>query len=460
MQRAFLDDKSLLKLLFCTRRGSKSYSMGLDLVGTCLAEPKANTLFIGLTRESAKNIMWKDILHDINDKYKLRGHPNKSELSMTFPNGSVFRITGADAHEDEMKKLLGGKYRKVGIDEGSMYTIDLRNLVYGILKPATADPNIHGERGSIVMGGTSSDFARGLFFDITQGLEPGWSIHEWSALDNPHVATQWAEELEDIRTNRPLYMETPQYKQWYLNQWTVDENKLVYRFNPDRNLASALPIFLDHTGWTFVLGADLGWEDDNALVLTAYHVHDPSQSLYVIKCFHEPKLEFDEVIAEIQKFMADPGMSPHKVVIDGANKQGVESMRARSSIPFEYADKVDKVTFIELLNSDLVQGKIKFLPGTEDLQKELKALVWVTEGDKIKYPKKEHPKLPNHLCDAFLYAWRMGYHFQAQGVSKEPPRFSKAWYEQQSNQIWEREREQLERQNIDWPLDDQGWGNH
>ena len=39
------------------------------------------------------------------------------------------------------------------------------------------------------------------------------------------------------------------------------------------------------------------------------------------------------------------------------------------------------------------------------------ALVWKTAGDKIVYPKKEHPSLPNHLCDAFLYGWFNGWHF-------------------------------------------------
>lgn len=464
-QRAFISDSSKLKALFCTRRAAKSYTAGLYMVYEALSNPGCNCLFIGLTRESAKNIVWKDILTVINRRYKLNAKPNKSELSLTFPNRSVIRVTGVDADQDEMNKLLGGKYRLVCIDEASMYTVDVRNLVYGVLKPAMTDPNAAGERGTICMMGTSSNFTRGLFFDITTYKETGWSLHTWTAHDNPHVARQWQEELDEISEKRPLYMETPQFKQWYLNRWVVDEEKLVYRFNEDRNLFKTLPITSTNPnkltdGWTFVLGVDIGWEDDNGFVLTGYHTNDAN--LYIIKTFKKNKLTFDQVVDKIHEFMADSKYAPHKVIIDGANKQGVESMRQRSHIPFEYADKQGKVDFIELVNSDLIQGKIKFSLDSTDLVQEMMSLVWQTDGDKIRLPKKEHPALPNHLCDAFLYAWRMGYHFQSAPKEKKTTVFSKEWYAEQAQNIWERERESIEREvnKSDWPEDDAGWGAH
>jgi hypothetical protein len=127
-------------------------------------------------------------------------------------------------------------------------------------------------------------------------------------------------------------------------------------------------------------------------------------------------------------------------------------MRLRSSIPFEYADKRDKVTFIELCNSDMTQGKIKILNTAENrpLWEEMSSLVWVTDGDKIKYPKKEHPSLANHLCDAFLYAWRCGYHYASTNAPKKVVTYSKEWYQQQADGIWDRERERLT-QGSGWP---------
>ncbi len=107
----FVMDPAKLKTVFCTRRSAKSYSLGLALVYECLQNPKSNGLFTGLTRASAKGIIWKDILHVINDKFKLGAKFNQTDLTMTFPNGSEIWCTGIDADEKEMRKVLGRKFR-------------------------------------------------------------------------------------------------------------------------------------------------------------------------------------------------------------------------------------------------------------------------------------------------------------------------------------------------------------
>lgn len=454
-QKDFVLDPAKLKALFCTRRSAKSYTAGIYLIHEALTNPGCNCLFIGLTRASSKAIIWKDILHVLNRDYNLGAEFNQTELTMTFPNGSLISVTGVDAEQDEMNKLLGRKYRLVCIDEASMYTINVHNLVYGVLGPAMTDPNAGGQRGTICLMGTASNFPRGLFYDITTNAESGWKLFQWTAHDNPYVAKQWQEALDEIARERPLYMDTPQFKQWYLNKWVVDEEKLVYRFSPSRNLTAYLPK-LPHDGWSYTLGVDTGWEDANAFVLTGYHANDPN--LYILKIHRQKKMTFDQVTERIQSFMDDREFKPHKVVIDGANKQGVESMRARSAIPFEYADKQDKATFIELCNADLVQAKIKVIdtPENRPLWDEMSSLVWVTDGERIKLPKKEHPNLSNHLCDAFLYAWRMGYHYHSEPMAKKIVTGSKAWYEKQAEEIWERERDKLEREGQKglWPSEE------
>ena len=203
-----------------------------------------------------------------------------------------------------------------------------------------------------------------------------------------------------------------------------------------------------------MLGVDTGWEDDNAFVLGGYHENDPH--LYIMSAYAQKHMTFDMVVQKINQYMAHPTQAPCKVIIDGANKQGVESMRIRSQIPFEYADKQDKVSFIEMMNGDLVQGKIK-IHRTEarSLIDEMMSLVWKTDGDVITLPKKEHPALPNHKNDAALYLWRNGYHFHATKPEIKHPIGSRQWYEAQAEGIWEKERERLENENSigGWPSD-------
>lgn len=415
-QRKFIDDPARHKALHCTRRAAKSFTAGLYMIETCLAYPGSNCLFIGLTRQTALDIIMKDILRVIDRGLGIGIHFNNQSLDCTFPNGSVIKITGVDVSEDEMNKLLGKKYRLVCIDEGSLYTVNIRHLVYDILGPAMAD-----EKGTICIFGTSSNFTQGLFFDITNRRERGWSLHQWSAHQNPHI--DWQAQLEDIKKNRPEYMETPQFRQWYLNEWVIETDKLVYKFNPEKNLFRELPYPLSKA-WTFNLGVDTGWEDDNGFVLTGYHAHDPT--LYVFKSFKKNHMYFDHpdlehsVRKRIKEFMSDPEKPVWRVVIDGANKQGVETMNVMQDIPFEYADKLGKVDHIEICNGELLQGRVKIHESCRDLIDEMMSLVWKTAGDKILLPKKEHPSLPNHLCDAFLYAWYYGYHFLEQPAKKAP----------------------------------------
>src|SRR6185312_2591340 len=112
-QANFVKSKAYKKAVFCTRRSAKSFSGGLHLAYTALNFDHCNCLYLGLTREAAKGIIWKDILKRINLQYNLGATFNETALTMTFPNGSVIWATGVDAGEDEMNKLLGRKYKLV-----------------------------------------------------------------------------------------------------------------------------------------------------------------------------------------------------------------------------------------------------------------------------------------------------------------------------------------------------------
>lgn len=403
-QTDFVNDPARLKALFCTRRAAKSYTGGLCIITAALSEPAVNCLYLGLTRASAQGIIWKDVLKDIDKRHELgfhfRSHP---WLEATAPNDSVIYATGADADDDEMEKLLGKKYKMVVIDEAASFKRDLRKLIYGILKPATVD-----NQGTICLMGTSGNLAKGLFYDITTKKEPGWKLWEWSAHDNPYVAKQWQEELDDIALNRPLFMQTPLFKQWYLNQWETDDDARVYKFNSDRNLYSQLPHY-SRGAWSYVLGVDLGYEDASAFVLCAFHEHD--KTLYILETFKKPKMDITDVATKIKEFTSRHDI--FRVVIDGANKQAVEEIKKRHGIALHAADKTGKTDFIEILNAELIQGRVKiYEPVSGPLVDEWLGLIWDDKSTK----RQEHPNCENHLADATLYAWRYCYQF----LSEQP----------------------------------------
>ncbi len=400
-QMEFINDPARLKALFCTRRAAKSYTGGLYLIREALNTPLCNVLYIGLTRQSAHGIVWKDILRELDKNYRLGIKFNETLLTATLPNGSVIWVTGADTDEQEMNKLLGRKYKLVILDEASMFSVNMYQLVYGILKPATAD-----QRGTICLLGTSSNITRGLFYDITTGREAGWSLHKWTAHDNPHVAVQWQEELDDISLNRPLFQETALFKQWYLNQWVVDEDAKVYKYSEVLNRAGVLPQW--DSPYHYVLGIDLGHSPDpSAFVIGAYH--EASPVLYLIHA--EKHLKFDVTNVAEKIIELDNQYHFEVKVIDGSHKMAVEELNSRHKVNVVPADKIGKNDFINLMNSDFIQGKIKLLHGARELANEYSTLVWVTDNGKVKEPRKEHAGLPNHLTDAGLYLWRYCYQY-------------------------------------------------
>lgn len=400
-QQNFIEDPSRLKALFCTRRAAKSYTGGLYLIREALNSPGSNCLYIGLTRQSAHGIIWKDILRELDLKYKLNIKFNETLLTATLPNGSVIWVTGADTDESEMNKLLGRKYKLVVLDEASMFTVNVNQLVYGILKPATTD-----QRGTICLLGTSSNITRGLFYDITCAKEPGWSIHAWSAYDNPHVAEQWRDEIEDIRRNRPLFMETALFKQWYLNQWVIDEDAKVYRYDEQKNKAPFLP--RDILDWHYILGIDLGHSPDpSAFVVSAYSETIPT--LYFTHAEKHLNMDVTDVANKIKEL--DKKWNFQVKVIDGSAKMAVAELNARHQVNVIPADKMHKENFINLMNSDFIQDRIKLLPGAKELGEEMSTLVWESDNGVIKIPRKEHASLANHLCDGALYNWRHCYQY-------------------------------------------------
>lgn len=443
-QRNFLADTSWLKIAHCSRGAAKSYTDGLGIYEFLEAYPGCRCLYVTKTNDMAREIMWDTVMKAIDKDFDVGMDFNEVRLEGRHPNGSSFKLVGIDSDKKQQDKLLGGKPKLVVLDEVSFFDTDLTPIVFRTLIPALARVG-----GSLWMSSTSSDLTQGLFYEATQEDQEkrtkGWSVHEWHWWNNPYVKDQMQTAHDKLVADNPLIVETNHYKQHWQNRWVIDDTKRCYKYSPAKNLFKGdIPKNLRPDGWTIVLGVDLGWEDDTAFVRTAYHENDPR--LFVLDTYGTPGMSFDGVEDTIKAYLRDPVLAPHKVVIDGANKQGVESMRLRSNIPFEYADKRDKATFIELCNADFVQAKIQILEneGNAVLCKELTRLLWDVDGDKIKLPKTENPNIANHRADALLYAWRMGYHYQAQPAEKKVVKYSAEWYRQQADDIWEREKEKLQ----------------
>ncbi len=405
-QSNFIADPAKRKAAWCTRRAAKSYTAGLYLCDTIDKFHEVNCLYLGLTKDHAMGIIWEDILKRIN---------RNSSLDMDFTE-SKRRVTS----KTNSKIYVSGAYKLIVIDEAQAFSVDLRTLVYGILGPTLID-----QGGTICLMGTAGNLVQGLFYDITNGKEPGWKLHEWTAHDNPYVAKQWQEELEAIDRERPLFKQTSLFKQWYLNQWVIDDAAKVYRYEAGRNDAYALEPGLN--GWHRVLAVDLAHSPDSTS-FTGLAYHELSPTLFIEFSNKFPKMD---ITAVAEKSIELNSRFAFEVkVIDGANKQAVAELNNRHKLSFLAADKTGKSDFIKLMNDDFIQGKIKLLQDTQPLKDEYAKLIWLTDANGVvKEPRTENPVIHNDCSDGALYGWR----FCHQYLFKHPLPFQ----DKSKQSVWE-----------------------
>ena len=380
-------DKSFLKAIQCTRRAGKSTGEGKETLQSMFDQPESNHLYGALTLSTAKSIIWDTLLKELEDR-KIGYRANEQQGILRLENKSQLRLFGLDSSYKEMRKILGSKYKTVKIDEAGSISQDLKRICYQMVMPALTDVN-----GRLTLLGTAENIPKTFFEAVTTGHEPGWSIHKWTAFDNPYIADKWREHIEWIEKYNPSFKLTSEYKTHYLNEWCADDRLLIIKIMPETVIA---PFELVNP--TYILGVDIGYNDACAFTLVAFHKKSPN--LYVVSSKKEPELDITGTAERIKTYLRKYPIG--KIVIDGANKQGVEEIKNRHAIPLSAAEKTDKASFLRILADDIVQGRVQYFNGScQSLIDEQEVLQWEDETR-----QREDQRIPNDQNDSFLYAWR------------------------------------------------------
>lgn len=418
-QRIFIEDPSRMKVVFCNRRAGKSIASGIYLLSEATSNENSINIYIGLTRESAKRTIWDPVLKLYNKKLQLGGDFNESTLTMSFPNGSKIYVLGVNDSEAEQEKLKGIRIRTAIIDEAGSYTINLEALVNNTIKPATID-----DKGTIVLVGTPSDYVKSYFAEITMGIpilpsqivQRGmWKVFTWSSLMNPAVKEEVAADIAQWKKDNPNIEEDPGFRQHWLGEWTPDASSLVYAYKPERNDVASLPSYTIGK-WHYNFGIDLGFNDQTAITVMAYHTHDPNT--YIVYSEGRPSLTITDTANWIKLLQSQ--YNPDMMVVDGASKQAVQEIVQVHNLPLTPAEKQGKADFIKIMNSAFISGNIKLLPQCGALKEAYKTRIW----DKKQLEKgvyKENKSLSSpDLEDSALYIYRHNYSYRPQALPIKP----------------------------------------
>jgi hypothetical protein len=431
-QLDFVLDPAPNKIAVCSRRAGKTVSCATDLIHTALSNPGVVCLYITLSRNNAKKIIWREIKR-INREKQLGGVENLSELSMTFPNSSIVYLSGAK-DTNEIEKFRGLALKLVYIDEAQSFREYISELIDDVLSPALMDYS-----GTLVLIGTPPPIPTGYFCDAFQEGK-GWSKHHWTFWNNPFILDKskktHQQMLDRELLRRGVNASDPSIQREWFGKFTLDSDSLLLHYNPQVNHYSALPNITPHR-WNYIMGIDLGFDDADAIAVLAWSDQDPTT--YLVEEKVVPQQGLTELVQQIQEMQKRYDIT--KIVIDqgGLGKKLAEEMRRRHHIPVQPADKVRKMENIAFLNDALRTGRFKALKDSKFAQDTY--LVEIDKDkstpDKIKVSDRYH----SDIIDSVLYAFR-----ESPAYSYEPPiqplkPGTKEWADQQQDEMWDKAQE-------------------
>ncbi len=424
VQNAFILDTSRFVAAQCSRRAGKSNGLAFRFFRTMEKYPGSQCVYMALTRESAKDIMWA-LLQELNDNYNLGCTFTESKLEMKHPNGASLKLYGADM-KNFIKRLKGRKYPGVAIDEAQDFGMHLQSLIDDVLTPSIADYS----DGWLAVTGTPGPVPMGYFFDITHSNRFGYSNHYWTILENPFMPDP-AAFIADLCKRREWDENHPTLLREWRNKWVLDTQSLWINYSESKNDYITLPIAKD---MVYILGIDLGFKDADALAVLAWTPQSPCT--YLVEEIVTKGQDITSLVEQIEILRKRYDIS--KMVIDqgGLGLKAAEEIRRRHHIPVVGAEKQRKQETVTFLNDHLRTGRFKAKKDSKFAQDSyLVQIDWdKSTPDKIVVKKQPH----SDIIDAVIYAFKESPAFTYQAPPPPKPKWgTREWAEQQTNEMEE-----------------------
>lgn len=450
-QRAAVLDPAKRYSLLTGRGGGKTTTFRARGVRKLTRKAKAKVLYLALTRPHAEDLMWIPLKETL-DKLSIAADFNETKLRCTIRRtGSVYQLSGMD-DKREIEKWRGQSFDEMQGDEcASVQDKLLDSLVYRIVGPRLGDRD-----GCIGLGGTPGHILSGLFWEVTRdgghmhmraGTQDddwkGWVSHWWnlelvSGLEDAHekypaLVALWKEALLEKERNQ-WTDDNPVWRREYLGLWAADDTENVFRYRAEVD-------GVEHNRWDpervgplrfgklpddlkdihYAIGMDQGYKDPFACNVFAFSPIDKLRRIFHVFGFEKTQM-YARLVAElligkdeVERVLAGKGGGkpggvfgvtgwPDAIVAD-ADEAWLAELRNVYGISIAKAEKNAnyKAGAIELVNGDLVDGRLKVLKDSE-LERQMLNLQWKVDEDTRMM--KEDKAQPNHSTDSAIYARR------------------------------------------------------
>jgi len=427
-QLAFVEDPEPFKVAVCSRRAGKTIACAAHLLSEAISNKDITCLYITLSRNNAKKLVWKELKKIIQEK-KLPATIDETELAISFPNSSTIYISGAK-DSSEIEKFRGLSIKLCYIDECQSFREYIKDLIDDVISPALIDT-----AGSLILIGTPGPIPTGYFHECAVKSE-NWSKHSWTFWDNPHIATKSNRTHQDLLDRelkrRGVVVTDPSIQREWFGKWVLDSDALLLHWDQNKNDFDILP----QRKYYYILGIDIGFKDSDALAVLAYSDDDPVT--YLVEEMVTAKQGITELVQQIQQLEKKYDISKMVMDMGGLGKKIGEEIIKRHQIPVEAADKIRKMENYGFLDDALRTGRFKAKANSRFTQDSY--LVEVDKDksrpDKIAVSNRYH----SDIIDAVLYAFKCSNAFYYTAPKPAPPKpGSKEWADLQQHSMFEAE---------------------
>lgn len=395
-QREFFFDSAKdgrLRVARCTRRAGKTTGAAIKLLVTLLLEPRSVSLYVAKSTTIVRDQIWPE-LKTLVAEYDLPFEFNETQLRMQHKRSTgraIFRGASDTSQLDKLRGLgVGGTFVLAILDESGTFGTEMEKLVVSVISPGLRDRG-----GELLLVGTPGYFPEGLFFEASEGLRKNWVRRRWTLQDNPFL-NEHAKSLSAIRTEEGLTADDPVYIREWLGEYCLNTKVQMFEYNPKINgFRGEYP-----NGLTYILGVDLGWTDETAIV--AIGVDLVTRKTWAVESWAASEQDSDQVAAKLVEFQTK--YRPTRIVGDtGGYGKGVAMPIWRHyGIFIEQADKLGKLNHVEFLNSAFRRGDC-MVNMDDGLAFELPRILWAENK------RDAHNKAKDNRGMAHLYAWYVAY---------------------------------------------------
>lgn len=386
-RKLFVDDQSRRRVAFCGRRAGKSAGIARWLVEGCLKYPGEQCLYVAVSRANARQNLGS-ALERLEKQLNLGLSAKEADgqLYWTVPGGGRIWLAGC-SDRAELEKFRGDRLARAVIDEADSLRKWLEPLALEVIEPRLLDLG-----GDLIMSGTPGAIPAGFFHQVTTDPLSTWSVHHWTALDNPFL-----QDVDAYFARKKAELPEATFRREYMGEWVRDDEALVLRFDYGRNACAERD--MPAGDWRTVIGIDLGVVDACAWVVMRYRPGSPET--YLVRAVKRAGLAPSAAAAHTEQLRREfPGA---RLIADtgGIGRAFTQEWASRYGINCEAATKTNKAQHLRMFAGEVASGQVKIDPfQCSTLLDEWETLQWGDDRQDLAEGSEDHATM------AAVYGWR------------------------------------------------------